>query len=108
MMNNKELVEYLNGLKIIQIGGIEDWEEIPEDIYEKYFKNLEIVDGNLDVDKHRWYETSISIFKNDEGFIGVRSVTDVKGESNCIQDMYWTLSFFEMEEVMKPTYIIKK
>ena len=104
---NKELVDYLNSLKITQKNS---WDEdIPENIWETYFKGkLKTIDAYLDVDKHRWYETSVEVLKNEKGIIGVRSVTDCFSEMSSIEDMFWTLTFFEMEEVLQPTYIVKK
>jgi hypothetical protein len=102
-MNNKELVEYLNSLEIIQKGS---WDEdIPEEIWEKYFENkYETVDSELDIDKHRWYETSTEVIKINDGFIGIRSVTQCYSENSSIEDMYWSLMFFEMKEIKIVSY----
>ena len=102
-MNNKELVEYLNSLEIIQKGS---WDEdIPEEIWEKYFENkYETVDSELDIDKHRWYETSTEVIKINDGFIGIRSVTQRYSENSSIEDMYWSLMFFEMKEIKIVSY----
>lgn len=97
----KEIIKELNDLKILQTSG-DFLEDLPEDIYEKYFKDL--VDENLSVDKHRWYETSISVYKISEGFIGVQSITDTFSEQSEISDMFHHLRFFEMKEVTKITY----
>lgn len=103
----KEIIEKLNNLKITQ-ESIEFLEDLPEDIYEKYFESTTIVENVLDVEKHRWYETSISVYKLPEGFLGVRSITDVVGENNSVEDMFHRLKFFEMEPIQTTTYIIKK
>lgn len=107
MKTNKEIVEYLNSLKILQIS---DWSEsLPDNIYEEIFEGrYEIMDSNLFVNKHRWYETSIEVIKNNNGFIGIQSVTDCFSEQSSISDMFFTLKFYEMEEILQPTYIIKK
>lgn len=102
----KEIIKELNDLKITQ-KSIDFLEDLPEEIYEKYFQ--EEVENGLDVDKHRWYETSISVFRIDEGlFIGVESVTDTFSEQSEVEDMYHTLRFFEMEAIPSVTYKIKK
>ena len=105
-MNNKELIDYLNSLKIHQTSS---WDEnIPEEFWDKYFKgSWKQVASKLDVDKHRWYETSITVIKINDGFIGIRSVTDTFSDSMGIRDCDYILKFYEMEEVLKPTYIIK-
>ena len=101
----KQVLEKLNGLKILQ-KSIDFLEDLPEDIYKKYFLND--LDNNLEVDKHRWYETSISIFDIGIGYLGVRSVTDVNSENSEVEDMHYTLEFFEMEQITKISYIEKR
>jgi len=103
MKTNKELVEYLNSLKILQKSSHD--EDIPEDIWNEYFDGNGVT-GGLNINKHRWYETSIDVYKINDGFIGVNSVTDCFSEQSSIEDMFWTLDFFEMQEIMKPTYEI--
>ena len=107
MKTNKELVEYLNNLKIAQTSS---WDEnIPEDVWNEYFKNkYESVEVGLDVDKHRWYELSTEVLSINDGFIGVHSVTDTFSEQSSIEDMYHHLEFFEMEEIKVTSYKIKK
>lgn len=102
-MTNKELVEKLNNLKIKQISS---WgEDIPEDIWKEHFENkLMTVDSGLDVDKHRWYETSTEVIAINEGFIGIRSVTDCFSEQSSIEDMFFILQFFEMQEIKVTSY----
>ena len=101
MDSNKELVEYLNSLKILQRNSHD--EDIPEDIWNKYFDGNGVT-GGLNVDKHRWYETSIDVYKVNGGFIGVNSVTDCFSEQSSIDDMHHYLEFFEMKQIMKPSY----
>lgn len=102
----KEIIKQLNDLKITQ-RSIDFLEDLPEDIYKKYFEGKE-VDNDLSVDKHRWYETSITVFEIPKGYIGVRSVTDLFSEQSSVYDMFWTLQFFEMEPIVTTTYKIKK
>lgn len=101
-MSNKELVEYLNNLKILQTSS---WDEnIPEEIWDNYFENSITVASELDIDKHRWYELSTEVIKINDGFIGVRSITNMYSEQSSYIDMYYTLEFFEMEEIPSVTY----
>lgn len=102
----KEIIDELNNLKIIQ-KTIDFLEDLPEDIYKKWFENRD-VDSDLNVNKHRWYETSISVFEIPQGFIGVKSVTDTFSEQSMVEDMFHTLEFFEMEPIITTTYKIKK
>jgi hypothetical protein len=98
----KKIIEELNNLNIIQTS-IDFEENIPEEIYEKYFSSNPLKQ-ELDIDKHRWYETGVSVWKLNEGFLGVRSVTNIYSESSSVEDMFWNLIFFEMEEIQTITY----
>ena len=105
MKTNKELVEHLNNLKILQTSS---WDEnVPEEIWDEYFKdNHEIVKYGLNVKTHRWYELSTTVIKLNGGFIGVISVTHCYNEKSTIEDMYHYLEFLEMKEVNQPTYVV--
>ena len=100
----KELVKILNDLNLSQESA--DWEEnIPEEIYIKFFKNKSTeVCNNLDVDKHRWYETSTTVIAVNNGFLGINLVTDVFSENMDISDCGEGISFFEMQEVKVVSY----
>ena len=103
MKTNKELVEYLNSLKILQ-KSIWD-EDIPEKIWEEYFEDkYQTVASDLDIDKHRWYELSTEVIEINDSFIGIRSVTQCYSEQSSIEDMFHHLEFFEMMQVLKPSY----
>jgi len=99
-----ELLEKLNGLNIIQFSF--DWaEDIPEELWEEYFENkYECVVTGLEVDKHRWYETSVTVIKINGRFMGIRSITDVFSEQMMCSDCYETIQFFEMKEISTITY----
>lgn len=99
----KELVKKLNSLKIHQTSG-EFEEDLPEDIYEKYFENAKQV-ALLDIDKHRWYETAFIVYNLPNiGKIGVKTVTQMYSEESSIEDVYHTLMFFEVEEIQITSY----
>jgi hypothetical protein len=86
------------------------WKDDLIDSIEKF--DLNCVAEGLDVDKHRWYETSIIVFEVVIGlkryFIGVRACTDLFSESSSWEDIFWQYNFFEMEEKRTITYIEKK
>lgn len=105
MKSIKEIIEELNSLKIIQ-KSMDFTEDLDQDILDKYFTNC--VKELLDVDKHRWYETSIQVYELPDGYLGVQCITDVVGESNSVEDMFWTLKFFEMDQIQVISYIVKK
>lgn len=101
------LIQKLNNLQIHQTKS--EWEDnIPDDIYREYFfGNYETIDSNIDVDTHRWYETSIEVLKFEEGLLGVRYITNMFSESQDYEDCYHHLQFFEMEEFTTITYRAK-
>ena len=108
------IIEKLNALQITQKRG--DWEDnIPRDTYDEYFRDehdglptyREVV-YNLDVDTHRWYETSTTVLKFEEGLMGVNYITNMFSESQDYEDCYHTMEFFEMEEFVTTSYRAKK
>lgn len=103
MEDIKKVIDELNKLELIQKDFDLD-ENLPEDVYKKYFEDKKPIEEGLDVDKHRWYETSVQVFQFGDSFLGVRSITDLKGESSCVEDCFVTIDFFEMEEVKTITY----
>ena len=85
--------------------------DYPEDFLSPFIDKHKCVKvkENLDVDKHRWYETSIIVFKvdTDEGikFFGTRACTFLFSEMSSIDDIGWTMNFFEMVEKQEITYV---
>jgi hypothetical protein len=100
----KEIIEKLNNLNIIQ-KNYEFEEDLPEEMLKYFTKQLA---SELDIDKHRWYETSISVWQTNEGLLGVRSITNLYSEQSYYEDISWKLRFFEMKTVRTVTYKIKK
>jgi len=103
----KELVEFLNNQEIIQE---RDWlEDIPEDIYKEYFdlpNNRAYLD-TVAVNEHRWYEDAIEVYKFDDEFLGVNTITKLYSESSGYEDCYHTLKFYVMEQIPSVTYKVK-
>ena len=96
------IVEKINSLKLIQKKYWEDI-EFPEEI-QSVLDKCEIVETDLDVDKHRWYETSLVVYKLNDEYFGIRYVTDTFSESSSIEDMYWQICAIPMKQVQKITY----
>jgi len=103
-MKNKELVKKLNDLQIHQTTG--DWaESLPDNIWEDNFEGqYSEVEEGLDVDTHRWYETSVTVVKINDGFIGINYITNTFSESTYIEDCYHHLVFSEMKEITVTSY----
>ena len=98
------IIELLNNLKLTQQSM--DWmEDLPDEVWKNVLegKCKELCHW-LDVDKRRWYETSISVYAIADGIFGVRKVSDLSSEQMTVGDVYRTLEFFEMEEVKTITY----
>jgi hypothetical protein len=100
--------ELLTKLKKANITQIKmDWiENIPEDMYNEYFENEdydEIQEG-LDIDTHRWYETSTQVIKIYNRYLGINSITNMFSESSSPDDIGYTILFFEMEPVQVVSY----
>lgn len=112
MSNNKqsmkEIIDYLNSLKIRQTSLDVEEDNIPEDVYEKYFSNASCVASELDIDKHRWYETGITVWEIPQGLFGMRVITNLYSEQSEVGDIFWTIKFFEMEEYTTVSYKIKQ
>lgn len=105
MKTTKEIIDELNEMKIKQAGY--DFEGIPDDIWDEYFRKAKMVDSEIHIHKHRWYETSITVFDTKIGFIGIRYVTGLFSDEIIISDIEWAYVFFEMEEVESTRYKIK-
>lgn len=99
-----ELLNKLKELSIIQTQS--DWaENLPEDIWKNYFEaNFSEIKKNLDVDKHRWYETSTSVIKIYDRFLGINFITDLFSESGDYESCYHQIWFGEMKKVQTITY----
>ena len=67
-----------------------------------------LVNNNVNIDKHRWYETSISIFRCSDGLLGIRLPSQLYSESSEWSDLYSGIEFYDVEEVMEVAYKTKK
>lgn len=104
MENFYELLEKLNGLKLIQTSI--DWTEcLPDEIWNEHFNdNFEHLKGGLEIDRHRWYETSTSVIKIYDKLLGVRHISNLFSEDSSCEDCCFTLLFFEMQEFTTISY----
>jgi len=99
-----ELLKKLQDLNITQTKG--DWaENLPDDIWKEYFKaNFKEVKSGLDVDTHRWYETSTNVIEIFGGLLGITFITNMFSESQDYEDCYVTIEFNQMKEVQTISY----
>ena len=101
------IIELLNKLNLTQENT--HWmEDLPHDIWESLFEDkFKELKSGLYVDKHRWYETSVSVYALADGILGVRSVSGLFSEQMTVDDVFWSLKFFEMEEITTTSYKLK-
>ena len=67
--------------------------------------NLEVVASGLYVDKHRWYEISTSVYKCEDGFVGVSGVSQLYNESSDYEDCCCECIAEEFEPKQITTYV---
>lgn len=99
-----ELLEKLKNLEIVQ-KDINWCENLPNEIWNEHFENnFKELKSGLDVVKHRWYETSISVIEIYGKPLGIKHITNLFSESSSCEDCYVTIEFFEMEAVYVVSY----
>ena len=74
------------------------------DEYLEYELEIKALEEGLSVDKHRWYETSVSVYLVGDRFLGVRGISNCYSESSSAEDCCDTAEAFEMKEVKTVTY----
>jgi len=67
-----------------------------------------LVSEGIDVDKRRHYETSLSVFECEDGFVGIREISQIYSESASVEDCYHPLTFVDLVKEMRPVYLVKK
>jgi len=71
--------------------------------------SLEAVANGLYVDKHRWYEISTTVYKCEDGFVGVSGVSQLYSESTEYEDCCRECIAEEFEPKQITTYVpVKK
>jgi hypothetical protein len=67
--------------------------------------NLEAVAHDLYVDKHRWFETSTTVYKCEDGYVGVSGISQLYSESMDYEDCYCECVAEEFEPKQVITYV---
>lgn len=71
--------------------------------------NLEIVASELYVDKHRWYETSTTVYECEDGFVGVSGISQTYSDYMDYDDCECECFAEEFEPKQAITYVpVKK
>ena len=70
-MKVKELIDYINSNDFHSLWDMEN--ALCSDFLNKGLPQL--VAENLEKEKYRWYEVSVSVYKLEDGFVGVKGVS---------------------------------
>ena len=102
-MNIIKLIEQINSSKTVQNESFEE-QQLPEKI-QNILNECTIVAKNLDIEQHRWYETSVVVYALNGEYFGIRYITNMYSESSDYDDIYFTITAFPMKQVQTVTYI---
>ena len=97
-MKVQELIDYVNS------NGFYSLYEFEDSLTDRQFKELKIVSENINIDRHRWYEVSTTIYKVEDGYVGVRGVTHLYSEDMTYSDCDYLCEASEYEEVQTVSY----
>ena len=101
-MKVQELIDYVNSKGFYSIY------EFQDSLTDKQFKELKTVSEDIDVDRHRWYEISTTVYKVEDGYVGVRGVYQIYSEYMSDKDCDYLCEASEYEEVPTISYRIKQ
>ena len=66
-MKVKELIDYVSKYTFYSLIEVEvSLKEVPQCVAE-----------HLEIEKHRWFSVSTSVYKLEDGFVGIRGVSDI-------------------------------
>ena len=100
-MKVQELIDYVNSKGFYSIY------EFQDSLTDRQLE-LKTVSEDIEVDRHRWYEVSTTIFKVEDGYVGVRGVTHLYSEGMAYSDCDCLCEASEYEEVQTISYREKK
>ena len=97
-MKVKELIDYVNSNEFYSLWDMEDSliysdKDLPKRVAE-----------NLEKDEHRWYEISTSVYKLEDGFVGIRGVSKIYSEGTTPEDCCTKCSASEYIEIPSVSY----
>lgn len=75
---------------------------------EELIEDAQLIKENIDICQHRWYETSVSIFKCTDGLLGIRLPSKLYSESSEWYSLYSGIEFYDVDEVMEVSYKIRR
>ena len=93
-MKVKELIDYVNSNGFYSLWNLENsLKDLPQRVAE-----------NLEKDEHRWYEISTSVYKLEDGFVGIRGVSTIYSEYMDAEDCGFRCAASEYIEIPSFTY----
>ena len=93
-MTVKEDIDKINSEKCYSIWDAEDFLE----------GDYQLVASNLEIEHHRWYETSVNVYKLDDGYIGIWGLSHIYSEIGMAIDFEIQCEVDEYEEVQIISY----
>ena len=83
----------------------EYWSLWDVDEYFEYNLKLTRLASGLNIDKHRWYEVTTSVYEVEGRFLGVRGLSQCFSEGSDAEDCCCESEAFEMEVKQTITYV---
>ena len=96
-MKVQKLIDYVNSNGFYSMYDFEDSLTDRE-------SELEIVSEDIDVDRHRWYEISTTVYKVEDGYVGIRGISQIYSEYMSDKDCDYLCKASEYEEVQTISY----
>ena len=100
-MKVQELINYVNSNIFYSIDEFED------SLIDRQLE-LKTISEDIETDRHRWYEVSTTIYKVEDGYVGVRGVTHLYSEDMTYSDCAYLCKASEYEEVQTISYRVKQ
>ena len=95
-MKVKELIEHVSKYTFYSLMEVEaSLKEVPQCVAER-----------LEIEKHRWYSVSTFVYKLEDGFVGIRGVSDIYSDDIDAEDCGVRCTAYEYEEF--PYVLYKK
>lgn len=66
--------------------------------------NYILVARDLEIARHRWHETSVNVYKLDDGYIGIWGLSNIYSEMDRAEDFRIPCEADEYEEVTSISY----
>ena len=95
-MKVKELIDYVNSNEFYSLWDMED------SLFYTYKDLPQIVAEFLEKEEYRWYDVSVSVYKLEDGFVGVRGISFKYPD--ILDDYIPKCSASEYQEIPSVTY----